>query len=146
MSTPSAPRRPLADLFGEPIGSYTRAEALSDGTLVALPSDLVAEAGFAWPVLATAAVHADVVRWGTQEESASPGACQDQTGRTWDVLWMTRCAIATHGQATPGQRVPVNLYRVPVGGGTEPELVTLEVVLAVEENQPALVLMFPHED
>lgn len=146
MSTPSTDPRRLADLFGDPICSYTRAQALSDGTLVALPADLTAEAGFAWPVLVTASVHANVVRWGPREESESPGTCQDQTGRTWDVLWMTRCATVSHGQAAPGQRVPVPLYRVPVTGGTEAELVTLEVVLAVEDDQPALVLMFPHED
>lgn len=147
MSTTSSPQNnPLVELFGDPIHCYTRAQALADGVLVALPPDLATEAGFVWPVLLTAAVHADVVQWGEQEEHANPGTCQDQTGRAWDVLWMTRCALRVHGDAGPGERVPVELYRVPTGGGTEPEPVNLEVVLAVEDGQPALVLMFGHED
>lgn len=146
MSTTPAPGS-ITDLFGEPIYTYSRSQALADGVLVALPQDLVAEAGFTWPVLLTAAVHADVVRWGEQEEQANPGACQDQTGRAWDVLWMTRCAIAAGGGATtPGQRVPVPMYRVPVRGSQEAQPVTLEVTVSVEAGQPALVLMFPHED
>lgn len=136
----------ITDLFGEPIYSYDRTQALADGVLVALPQDLATEAGFSWPVLATAAVHADVIRWGEQEAKSNPGTCQDQTGRTWDVLWMTRCVIAAHGATTPGQRLPVQLYRVPVRGSQEAELVTLEVTVSVEDGQPALLLMFPHED
>jgi hypothetical protein len=45
----------------EVIFGYTRAEALADGVLVAVPAALATEAGFRWPIALTAAAWADTV-------------------------------------------------------------------------------------
>jgi hypothetical protein len=68
------------------IYSYSRAQAIEDGVLVDV-SETAREAGIRFPVAVTAAVWAEYV--------AVPDAveAQDEAGRLWDVLWMTRCAI-----------------------------------------------------
>lgn len=67
------------------IDSYSRAQALADGTLVAVDADLAQNAGFRAPVALTSAVYETCVR-------VPQGVnCQDETGRLFDVLWM-----ATH--------------------------------------------------
>ena len=76
------------------ISRYTRAEAIADGTLVdlsALFPELLRELGFKLPVACTATVFEECIR-----VENSPGAKRmgcDLTGRTWDALWMARCAI-----------------------------------------------------
>ncbi len=68
------------------IHTYTRAEALEDGTLIDV-SEMAKEAGFTFPVAITAALHADI--------QAIPEShyYQSYTGRLWDVLWMLKMAI-----------------------------------------------------
>ena len=43
------------------INTYTRAQALADGTLIAAPVNLCREVGFKVPVAITAAAHAECV-------------------------------------------------------------------------------------
>jgi hypothetical protein len=79
----------------EVIFRYTRAQALDDGVLVAVPAALATEAGFRWPIALTAAAWADTVAWDEDTEARKPSPTgQDETGRLWDVLTMTRHAEA----------------------------------------------------
>ena len=65
---------------------YTRADALRDGALLDV-SQTAREAGIRWPVALTRAVWERCVR-------VPPGvACQDESGRLWDVLTMLRFAL-----------------------------------------------------
>ncbi len=70
------------------ISTYTREQALQDGTLVAADLEMARDAGFRIPVAYTRAVYLDCVEWGTLDDEQHPGAVQDQNGRAWDVLWM----------------------------------------------------------
>ncbi len=75
----------MSDTFGEVIFSYTRAQAIEDGELVDV-SKLAREAGVKFPVAVSRAV------WARYCEVPEGTTGQDVTGRTWDVVWMFRCA------------------------------------------------------
>jgi len=77
----------LTDPFGDVVYAYTRADAIRDGALVAVPPDLARQAGFTVPVAVTAAVW-DLIDPGNLEEM--PG--QSIEGRLWDLLWLCGCA------------------------------------------------------
>ncbi|HNT25865.1 MAG TPA: hypothetical protein PKM21_15965 [Anaerolineales bacterium] len=70
------------DFWGEPISSYSRAEALSDGEMVDV-TETAREAGWKYPVAITAALAGACTP--TEEEKALG---QSFDGRLWDVLWM----------------------------------------------------------
>jgi len=62
------------------IHRYSRADAIADGVLVDV-STVAREAGIKFPVALTRAVWERCV-------AVPPGvACQDQSGRLWDVCW-----------------------------------------------------------
>ena len=70
----------LTAFFGQPIHSYSRAQALADGVLIDV-SSTAREAGIRFPTAVTRAVWDGYVR-------VPPGVeCQDEAGRLWDVLW-----------------------------------------------------------
>ena len=77
-----APVQTPDDFWGEPISSYSRAEALSDGELVDV-SEMAKEAGWKYPVAITAALAGACTP--TEDEEALG---QSFAGRLWDVLWM----------------------------------------------------------
>ena len=132
----------LTDLFGEPIHTYTRAQAIEDGMLVDV-SDTAKEAGFSIPVVLTAAAWADCVEW-TSKDSARQ-THQDEAGRLWDVLWMASCAARRH--AGKGE-VDFQFYRVPRGGrGHMARLATLIMKIGFDDDgAPCITIMQPHED
>lgn len=82
--------------------SYCRAQALADGVLVAVDADLARNAGFRAPVALTSATYDTCVRVPQGVD------CQDETGRLFDVLWMTTHAFRDVGLKE--SRVAVQLY------------------------------------
>ncbi|MGW9402311.1 DUF6573 family protein, partial [Streptomyces sp. NPDC055642] len=86
MSADVDARATTEGVFGPPIHTYTRAQALADGVLVDA-GPLAQEAGFRWPVALTQAAHAEAVAWNPEHEAG-----QDETGRLWDVLWLATIA------------------------------------------------------
>src|SRR5512137_1913119 len=91
----------LAEIFGQPIFTYTRAQAVADGLQVEV-TKTAEEAGIRFPVFLTRAVFDNYV-------AVPPGVTgQDESGRLWDIVWMTRFAII---RSRPGvQRLAVALY------------------------------------
>jgi len=140
--------RSLADLFGgNIISAYSRADALADGVLVAVPEALAREAGFVWPIALTAAAWADCVAWSEDPDSATlRGAGQDETGRLWDVLWMARHAVRQAGPGT--SRLPFSLLRVPATGtSVTARPVTLSLLVGPgDRGEPVLTICEPGED
>jgi hypothetical protein len=134
----------LEDLFGPPIHTYTRAQAIADGTLVDV-SELAREYGFTVPVALTAAAWADVVAWDEGNR-----AIQDETGRLWDVLTMLRHGIwkAKHEAAPAASRLAFNVVRVPnTRTATTPRAATLHAVSGPgDAGEPVLTVMLPTED
>ena len=124
--------------FGGVIYSYTRKQAIADGQQVDV-SKTATEAGVTFPVFLTRAVFDAYV--------AIPDGItgQDEAGRLWDVVWMTRFAIM---RARPSMaRIPVALY--VRNDNRAAQLVKLIAVcgpLDIDDPRPAITVMLPEED
>jgi hypothetical protein len=125
-------------LFGEPIFSYTRKQALADGLQVDV-TGTAKEAGIKFPTFLTRAAFDAYVVVPPNVEG------QDEAGRLWDVLWMTRHAILRAKQDS--DRIKVELYIR--NDNRQPKLVRLVAVcgaLDIDDAQPAITVMLPDED
>ncbi len=111
----------MAEILGEPISTYTRAQAIEDGVLVDV-TETAREAGFRFSVALTRAVWEDCVTWSEADNKRQ--TYQDEAGRLWDVLYMASLAARRNG----GSELRFQLYRVPRGGrGVRPRLVVLQM-------------------
>lgn len=146
------PEEALAAVFGEPkqiadgitafgpvIYSYTRAQAVADGVQVEV-TKVAQEAGIRFPMFLTRAVFDAYV-------AVPPNVTgQDEAGRLWDVVWMTRLGIL---RAKPGaDRIPVGLY-VRNADNRPARLVKLIAQCGphdIDDPQPAITVMLPDED
>ncbi len=124
------------------IHTYTRAQAIEDGVLVDLRQGdlgaLAADLGYKLPIACTAAVWHECIAL----TPAAEAACNDLTGRLWDVLWMALCAIR---RARDIDRVTFELYVVR----DEPRPTLTELVMVCgpgDGAEPVLTISFPEED
>lgn len=127
------------------IHTYTREQALTDGTLVAATEQ--ATQLFRFPVAYTAGAYGDAIEW-TPEDTNRVGVSQTQGAREWDVLWMARVAGARAAEAS---RVDFAMARVPRDTPVDPddpaEQITLTVTIGPgDHGEPVLTIMQPHED
>ena len=118
--------------------TYTRAQAVADGIQVEV-TKTAAEAGIRFPMFITRAVYDAYV-------TVPPGVTgQDEAGRLWDLVWMTRFAII---RSRPGvDRLPVALY--VRNDDVRSRLVKLVATcgpLDFDDPAPAITLMMPDED
>lgn len=132
----------LDGIFGAPIYAYTRAQALEDGVLVDV-TETAKEAGFRVPVAMTTAAWADAVEW--TEADSKRQTSQDESGRLWDVVWMSYLAVRRGGMEP---RKAFQLLRVPRGGrGVRPRLTTLHIHIGPgDSGEPVITIMQPGED
>ena len=124
--------------FGPVVYSYTRAQAVADGVQVEV-SKVAQEAGIKFPMFLTRTVYDAYV-------SVPPDVTgQDEAGRLWDIVWMTRFAIL---RAKPGMhRLPVALYvRNDNHRAKLIKLIATCGPLDMDDPQPAITLMMPDED
>ena len=130
-STPDSP-------FGDVIYAYTRTQALADGVQVDVTAT-AKEAGIKFPTFLTRAVFDAYV-------AVPPDVtCQDEAGRLWDVVWMTRFGIL---RARPGiDRIPIALYvRNDNRAARLVKLIATCGPLDIDDPQPAITVMLPDED
>ncbi|MDE2268571.1 MAG: hypothetical protein KGL33_06105 [Betaproteobacteria bacterium] len=141
----------MREIFGEPISTYTRAQAIEDGVLIEI-STTAREAGIVWPVAMTAAAWADCVEWTDATEARKGYTGQSESGRLWDVCWMLSRVVlraARQGlQASPAHPMYVELLRTPrEGRGVRPRLVHLKFIVGPDDNgRPCITVMLPNED
>ena len=130
--------------FGPVIYSYTRSQAIADGFQVEV-SKVAREAGIKFPVFLTRAVYDNYV-------TVPAGITgQDEAGRLWDIVWMTRFAIL---KAKPGQGGQCGSHRLPVAlyvrnDNQRARLIKLIATcgpLDIDDPQPAITIMMPDED
>lgn len=116
------------------IHSYTRAQAIADGTLIDV-STTAREAGIRFPVALTRAVFAQFV------EVPAGVTCQDEAGRLWDIVWMLRCSIArTEGSVC---RFVVHVRN----DNRKPKPVQLKAICGPgDDAEPVITIMLPDED
>ncbi|MBA4189354.1 MAG: hypothetical protein C0467_15265 [Planctomycetaceae bacterium] len=114
---------------------YTRADALADGVLVDVTAT-AREAGIRHPTAVTQAVFERCVR-----VPEGVGG-QDEAGRTWDVLWMLRLAVA---RSSGGELL---LYTVLVrNDATGPRPVQLKALCHPgDDAKPVITILMPEED
>ena len=124
--------------FGKIIFSYTRKQALADGLQVDVTST-AKEAGIKYPVFLTRTVFDGYV-------VVPPGVTgQDEAGRLWDVIWMTRFFIQK--SELGADRIVVELY--VRNDNRKPKLVRLLAVcgaLDINDPAPAITILLPDED
>jgi hypothetical protein len=145
------PEEALAAVFGEPqqiadgitafgpvVYSYTRAQAVADGVQVEV-SKVAQEAGIKFPMFLTRAVFDAYV-------AVPPNVTgQDEAGRLWDVVWMTRFAIMRSRGHT--DRLPVALYvRNDNRAAKLVKLIATCGPLDIDDPQPAITVMLRDED
>jgi hypothetical protein len=129
----SDPKRPEWDGF-EIISSYTRAEAIADGTLVDV-SETAREAGFKFPMAVTSGVWATAIE--PDERDRQLG--QSETGRLWDILQVLRATGRNAGER--------HKFKVLVAKGVRRELVDLVAVVGPGDTpEPVITVMLPGED
>ena len=145
------PLAALAAVFGEPkqiadgitafgpvIYSYTRAQAVADGVQVEV-TRTAQEAGIKFPMFLTRTVFDAYV-------AVPPDvSAEDEAGRLWDIVWMTRFAII---RAKPGvDRIPVALYvRNDNCAAKLVKLIAQCGPLDIDDPQPAITVMMTDED
>ena len=124
--------------FGPVIYTYTRKQAIADGVQVDV-TQTAREAGISIPVYLTRAVFDAYVAVPAGVE------CQDEAGRLWDVVWMTRFAILrAHGHT---DRCPVALYvRNDNHRAKLVKLIATCGPLDIDDPSPAITVMLPDED
>jgi hypothetical protein len=124
--------------FGDVVYTYTRKQAIADGYQVEV-TKTAQEAGIKFPMFLTRAVFDAYV-------AVPPDVSgQDEAGRLWDVVWMTRFAIL---RGKPGvARVPVALYvRNDHRAAKLVKLIATCGPLDIDDPQPAITVMMPDED
>ena len=120
----------------EIISTYTRAEALADGTLIDV-TEQVTEAGVRIPTAVTRAVWNEYVKLTPTAEKKG----ENIEGRLWDVVWMFRCAAV---RSTAQGEIRFQLY-VTTERAT-PTLVTLKATcLPGDDGKPVFTIMLPDE-
>jgi len=136
--------------------AYTRAQAVADGVQVEV-SKVSQEAGIKFPMFLTRAVFDNYV--------AVPAGVtgQDEAGRLWDIVWMTRFAIlrASRGprpwereRVAAGRVRDVGQTRLPVAlyvrnDNRAAKLIKLIATcgpLDIDDPAPAITVMMPDED
>ena len=139
------------DIFGEVIYAYTRAQAIEDGVLVDV-TKTANEAGFKWPTAVTRAVYDRYIA--VPEDLAGQ---QDESGRTWDLIWMLWVNVRT-GKINGDRGEFKVLVRFPELADWQSNeaaqiedaalrLVTLKSVSGPGDNgEPTITIMLPTED
>ncbi|WP_405551210.1 DUF6573 family protein [Streptomyces globisporus] len=119
----------------------SRAQAIADGALVAVEPGIASEAGWRAPVAISRAAWDDCVAW--SDEDTARQVPQDETGRLWDVLFMT-AARARRGFAT---EFLAELYRVPRGGrAVKARLVQVHCSIGPgDEGEPVITIRQANE-
>lgn len=126
------------------ISSYTRAQALNDGVLVAVPAEISREAGFRIPVAMTYPVFEDCVSW-SADDCERKQLAQDQVARLWDLMAAARFAAYRDPERS---ELGFDVLRVPKSGkGIRARRAQLLMKIHPrDQGEPVITIMRPDED
>ena len=124
----------MTEYFGEPISTYTRAQAIEDGVLVDV-SETAREAGFKFPVAVTRTV------WdGYIVPDSRARYFQDEIGRLWDILSVLRFYARRGGSEI---RFPVTMI---MKARQRRNIVFKSLCSPGDDAEPVITIMMPDED
>ena len=124
----------MTEYFGEPISTYTRAQAIEDGILVDV-STAAREAGFKFPVAVTPTV------WdGYVVPDSRARYYQDEMGRLWDILSVLRFYVRRGGSEI---RFPVTMI---MKARQRRNIVFKALCGPGDDAEPVITIMMPDED
>jgi hypothetical protein len=133
-----------AAFYGPVIDRYTRAAAITDGTLIEADPELCRDAGIVFPVAFSPDAYADCVAW-TEEDARRGPADQDAEGRLWDVL-VTFAAHARCNRPSVRDAMSFPVSRVPRGGFRHPRAVRLRAQIHPgDQGEPVITITLPRE-
>ncbi len=127
----------LEDIFGEAIDTYTRAQAIEDGTLACMMQGELGEVSrqhYKCPVACSAGVHA-LIRQAVEH----PDHCNDWPGIWHDVLYMSK-----HGARSGESMV---LFKVTITGTGRKRYHNMILTVGPGDNaEPVITVMLQGED
>lgn len=138
MTLTQTARQDSATFWGPPIATYTRAQALEDGTLVDV-SETAQEAGIIVPVAITQGLWADI------HDIPPSKSWQDPEGRLWDILSVYRYTVQTKALRS-GVRTNVLTFRLIMHQGRRTYYTVKAHIGPGDQGEPVLTLMRPDED
>ncbi|MGV9268164.1 DUF6573 family protein [Kitasatospora sp. NPDC003701] len=125
---------------GGPIATYSRAEAIADGVLVAVPEEAQRQAGLGWPTALSEMVHARCVTWNGDQEM--------ETSRLHTLLQRANSAVrSSMGQGRTHPNVAFTFIFEEVdnpGTGRETQLVAIRGI--GDDRERVMTVVFLHED
>jgi len=128
------------DIFGDNIYSYTRKQALEDGTLIDV-TEIAKEAGIKYPVAVTAELYHGYIEPTEKEQEHA----QDCDGRLWDVL--TMFIFNAKKTSGPLMHYKVSFVKEQPDGTLKSETQGVKAVIGPgDDADPVITLMMPHED
>ena len=139
------------NIFGKVVFAYTRAQAIEDGVLVDV-TKTANDAGFKWSTAVTRAVFDRYIA--VPEDLVGQ---QDESGRTWDLLWMLWVSVRT-GKINGDRGEFKLLVHFPESAdwqsneATQIEDATLRLVTLKsvsgpgDKGEPTITIMLPTED
>ena len=128
----------LTEIFGEPIYTYTRQQAIADGVLVDLMQDKMAEVcrqHYKHPIACTAAIFAIMEKAVENKRHSNSYA-----GVLHDMLWMSRVFKRDLNEST-------KLFRVKIVGAERRSVFDFKIVCGPgDAGEPVITIMLPNED
>lgn len=122
----------------EIISTYTRANAIEDGTLIDITANFpdISHQLYKYPVVCTAAV------WAVVEAAvANKRYCNDYQGVIWDLLWMSQRGVVK--KLDESQQI----FRVIITGAGSKTYHDFKIVChGGDQGEPVLTIMLPRED
>lgn len=126
----------MHDIFGPVIFSYTRADAIRDGVLIALSESFPDQcSSYRYPLACTASV------WSLIEQGVAADNGATQAGLVWDIVYMSQHYVV----ARPDDSTVVFEVIIPdVRGSKTYRLKAL--VHPGDRLEPVITVMLPNED
>lgn len=138
MNTQAQPLDTMREIFGEPIHTYTRAQAIEDGVLVDLMQDAmtsVCRQHYKFPIACTSAVF-EVMRKAVE----NPRYCNDYAGVLHDMLWMSKVMKRQIDESTV-------IFRVIIAGAGRQRNFDFKLVVGPgDQGEPVITIMEPGEN
>ncbi len=129
----------MTELFGDPIYTYTRAQAVEDGyqmLLTGKDAQAAKEVGYKWPVYLTTGI-VDLMNRAIE----NPRWPSDWDGILWDILYMSRRASQSVNEYT-------SKFQVIINGAGQKRYYDFVIQCGptdIDDPAPALTIMFPEE-